>query len=119
MSRRPGIGAGAVPVVAEALNDTHGARSIAVAGDVPQALSHGRVSLPLGRYLRRKLREEMGFAEVGGQEVTKVRQAAELRALCEVEGGVSSHLAKRAAKEEQLIRQIEGKAKIYSKKGSI
>lgn len=119
MSRRPGIGAGAVPVVAEALNDTHGARSIAVVGDVPQALNHGRVSLPLGRYLRRKLREEMGFAEIGGQEVTKVRQAAELRALCEVEGGVSAHLAKRAAKEDQLIRQIEGKAKIYSKKGSI
>lgn len=57
MSLRPGIGAGAMQNVAAALvqNANHAEQS-----DVPTSLTHGRKNLPLGRYLRTKLRETLG-----------------------------------------------------------
>lgn len=118
MSLRPGIGAGAVPAIADALNDTHGAAHVGRTGDVPAALMHGRRRLPLGRYLRRKLREEMGFSEVGGQESVKRVQAEELRTLCEAEG-VAATLNQKAKTTAVKILQVEGRAAIHRKKGSL
>lgn len=119
MSLRPGIGAGAVPAIADALNDKHGAASIASVGDVPGALMHGRRQLPLGRYLRRKLREELGFAEIGGQDLVARKQAEELRALSEAEGGIARVLEKKAKTTAVKILQLEGRAAIWSKKGTL
>lgn len=55
MSNRPGLGASAMDEVASTLmlHDYD-------APDVPSVLQHGRARLPLGRYLRRQLREKMG-----------------------------------------------------------
>lgn len=52
MSLRPGVGASAVTDIWQAY-----APHLSRLGDVPQTLSHGKKELPLGRYLRRKLRE--------------------------------------------------------------
>lgn len=67
MSLRPGIGAIGIFDVAQALQNKHGWDSISRTGDVPNTLRHGSREMPLGRYLRRVLRKEMNFAEIGGQ----------------------------------------------------
>jgi len=56
MSLKPGIGAGFIPEVASVLLQL-GLEDMA---DVPSSLRHGGSVLPLGRYLRRKLREHVG-----------------------------------------------------------
>lgn len=120
MSLRPGIGAGAIPAVADALSDLHGARWISQSGDVPTALAHGRRRLPLGRYLRRKLREELGFDSVGGQLNVQKKQVEELRALSSDKGGIAKVLEEKEKTTKVKIAQLEGRARIYgSKKGSL
>lgn len=60
MSLRPGIGAGAVPEIAK----VHVAHNVVERlGDVAAGLRHGSRVMPLGRYLRRKLRSELGVAQ--------------------------------------------------------
>lgn len=54
MSLRPGIGGFAVDGIKKALE------GIAYGPDVPAGLRHGRSVLPLGRYLRRRLRVALG-----------------------------------------------------------
>lgn len=60
MSLKPGIGAGAVPDVASAVMQW---KLEERNGDVPVGLRHGSAVLPLGRYLRRKLRLQCGLPE--------------------------------------------------------
>lgn len=62
MSLRPGIGAGAMGDVARILSSDVGLDSVVSNFDVPAVLKHGKRMLPLGRYLRRRLRGELGFA---------------------------------------------------------
>jgi len=119
MSLRPGIGAGAIPAIGGALNSSAGALLLGRTGDVPLSLSHGKQSLPLGRYLRRKLREEIGFDEIGQQPSAPARQAAELQSVCEAAGSVTAGLEKLENERLVKVRQAETKAKIWSKKGSI
>lgn len=57
MSLRPGIGAGAMHEVASTLMEFNLEETQA---DVPSALRHGSRLLPLGRYLKRKLRTYVG-----------------------------------------------------------
>lgn len=65
MSLKPGIGAPAVGDIASALNCDLGLLEIDKLGDVPMSLQHGVSQLPLGRYLREKLRTELGFLPDG------------------------------------------------------
>lgn len=57
MSLRPGIGANFVPEIASTLMQFNLDTTQA---DVPVSLRHGSRSLPLGRYMRRKIRENIG-----------------------------------------------------------
>lgn len=59
MSLRPGIGAGYCKGIAEQLNENMDI--VEIEGDVPINLKHGKRNLPLGRYLRKRIRKEMGF----------------------------------------------------------
>lgn len=119
MSLRPGIGAGAMLALADALNTPTGAASVALHGDVPTQLRHEGKSLPLGRYLRRKVREEMGFDDVGGQAKPAAEQHAELSALYEASGSRTAYFTQKPFVEHQRILQIEGKAKLWSKKSQL
>lgn len=56
MSRRPGIGAGAVDDIARALDNPAG-QDLLRNEDIPQSLRVSGQNLPLGRYLRLKLRD--------------------------------------------------------------
>jgi hypothetical protein len=57
MSTKPAIGAHAITVLAKTLQDKP--ELLTETGDVPFSLKHGKRSLPLGKYLREKLREEL------------------------------------------------------------
>lgn len=81
MSLKPGIGAFTVPQIAEALQNKHGWLEIGKTGDVPSVLRHGKAKWPLGRYLTRKLREEMNFAEIGEQPEVALKRSAEMLVL--------------------------------------
>lgn len=59
MSNRPGLGAVAMSVIATSLRSDVGIAEIINSGDVPFQLKLGKKSIPLGRYLREKLRDEM------------------------------------------------------------
>ncbi len=58
MSLRPGIGADTMDSVAKIINQYPGKY---VNRDVPSTLKHGKKILPLGRYLRQKIREKTGI----------------------------------------------------------
>lgn len=75
MSLRPGIGADAVKDIASVLDSPAGLGSITSSGDVPTALHYGRSPLPLGRYLRQKLRESLGYAKDTPPEALKAYEA--------------------------------------------
>jgi len=61
MSRKPGIGGDAVGHIVNSITTTHGCDFVSKLGDVPFMLAHGGKKLPLGRYLREKIRKEYGF----------------------------------------------------------
>lgn len=64
MSRMPGLGAGAVPSLAQALNTSAVSAEIAARGDVPSVMRlEGRL-LPVGRYVKLRLRVSSGYPEV-------------------------------------------------------
>ena len=65
MTLKPGIGANAVPDVASVMlqKKLFDRLQLDKGGDVPVALRHGSSELPLGRYLRRLLRAQVGLPE--------------------------------------------------------
>lgn len=73
-SLRPGIGAGFMPEVARTLNSLE-VDLVAREGDVPSTLRHGSRLMPIGRYLRGKLREEMGLEKKAPQSTLDKAQA--------------------------------------------
>lgn len=81
MSTTPGIGALALPEILDSLTTHGGSVSIEQTGDVPLSLHHGRKSLPLGRYLRSKLREKYGANPDEIQKANMQKFAQEMREL--------------------------------------
>lgn len=77
MSTHPGLGAGAVPAIASIGTTDYGSRQISIDRDVPAVLRQGQTLMPLGRYLRGRLRLEHGADRA---ELPEAR-AAEWRAL--------------------------------------
>lgn len=75
MSRRPGIGATAIPEIASTLMENNYDQP-----DVPKVLLHGRARMPLGRYLTRELRRQMGMSP-NAPETTIKEIEAELQPL--------------------------------------
>lgn len=78
MSLRPGIGAVACGDVVHALQSEAGREDIGSRGDVPEVLRHGRRCLPLGRYMRMKLRLALGMHEKESDEAYYKRAEAML-----------------------------------------
>lgn len=118
MSLKPGIGAVAIKQIAEVLQSKVGWDEIEKTGDVPAVLKHGKKKYPLGRYLRRKLREEMNFVETGQTQEAGYLQTLEMRALYENYKGVKGYtpLSLRAMLEEvngQKILNMETRDKIW------
>lgn len=119
MSLRPGIGASAMQDVANSLNDAPGARAVSALGDVPLILQHGPKKFPLGRYLRRRLRHEMGAEDLREPDSARKVKATQLRALSEAIGTAQARKKLKLDIEHERIRQIETRERIWRKKGTI
>lgn len=79
MSLKPsGIGASAMEDLALVQGNLFGQALIDETGDVTTVLQHGKAKWPLGRYLRRKLRESLGFIEVGTPSEAMSKLSAEM-----------------------------------------
>lgn len=125
MSLRPGIGAPALVDVADALQCRAGWDFIQSTGDVPNVLRHGVRNMPLGRYMRERLRGLMNFEETGqpveaGYKISVQnlqRLQAHLKDGEETWYGLPDYnLAKNreAEADTQRVRNMEAKAKIFS-----
>lgn len=101
MSLRPGIGAPAMTVLRDALNNQTGLTELRQTGDVPRQLRLGRQAIPLARYLRAKLREAL---ELDDSETSNARDAYSLSVSDEVRALLTSSLeAGEVASVSQLI----------------
>nr|QJB21723.1 MAG: replication initiator protein [Microvirus sp.] len=124
MSKRPGIGALAIPDIADHLTSNEGADLIMSHGDVPIALTHGRRSLPLGRYLRRKLREQVGLDEEEVKKNQSKKRLQELSAM-QIEDEVLARTPKERAdlrrrrfeEKKQKIRNLEARIRLKNNRG--
>lgn len=74
MSLRPGIGAPATASIGRSFTGPQYSQALVKAGDVPSELRVGGKTYPLGRYLREKIREEVGWDK---KQPLAVRQAFE------------------------------------------
>lgn len=123
MSLRPGIGADMMHEVASTLMQFNLEDRQA---DVPVSLAHGTRKLPLGRYLRRKLRSYVGKAEEA-PEVVIAALAEEVRPLYEAakdaangNGDLSRLYFKNALidADNQAVLNMETRQRIF-KKGKV
>lgn len=73
MSLKPGIGAVAIDGMADALTTRKGAALLAARRDVPTEIVHQGRKYPLGRYLTRKYREQVGMPKGVPSEVSLKR----------------------------------------------
>lgn len=117
MSLRPGIGHDALHEVASEL-----IRYDLASPDVPLALRHGSKQLPLGRYLRRKLRLLVGLDENAPQEVID-KMAEELSPMYEAAFSTPRNAGRKNFFREALIdmdngrvAQMEARNRIYKER---
>lgn len=124
-SRRPGIGALAMEVLAQRIEENGDV--VLQDGDVPMTLMHGKRRMPLGRYLRDRLRKEVGLEfqkEVSLQKYLSDLREAELFEMQEAykEGGAQAYqklIRNRRLENLQSVSNIESKYKIFKSKGSL
>ena len=127
MSLRPGIGAlGMVELAENLMANPHFAENIEREGDVPTVLQLGKIKFPLGKYLRQKLRDEIGMPDDFNEEVIHLfaeKKKAELREVQEDSApNTIEHLSPKAAyqkKTKQSILNLETRNEIFSKKGPL
>lgn len=114
MSLRPGIGAGMMDEVASTLlglEDSH--------GDVPSAVRHGARLLPLGRYLRKRLRKVMGKDEKAPQATMDEtwKEMYEMRAVAQETGKTVKELLMEAG--DGKVAQMAARQKIFKSKRNL
>lgn len=119
MSLKPGIGALAMRDLATVLLSEYGILEINRLGDVPSILCHGKKKMPLGRYLRRVLRGELGFSSLDSTEAGIKKAFLEMRVVLE-EALVDPKNTSKGVKEilvdmnRQKVLNLESRTKIYS-----
>lgn len=120
MSRKPGIGALAAEDISKFVSTDLGCTALIREGDIPQVLRHGGKSYPLGRYIRSKVREHLGFINTGAQDGWTVQATQEVlelheKAQSDPEGPTAGY-AKVFAEKMQKVLNLETRSKIFSKK---
>lgn len=110
MSLKPGIGAAFMHEVASSILSTP---KLDAEPDVPASLQHGTRKLPLGRYLRARLRELTGRDKAAPQATIDALQE-ELRPLREAAFEASQSFKKTVVEAfDQKVLNAETKAKIF------
>lgn len=122
-SRNPGVGFDALHDVADVLMKYYDVKG--ELGDVPVALGSGGVDLPLGRYMRGKLRKMVGMDEKAPQ-VTVEKSQEEMRALRDIAiansykpGGEVSQKKLIQEKYRGRVASVEARYRIFKQRRSI
>lgn len=127
MSTKPGIGANAMIQVAKSMTSADGEILCLQNGDVPTQLKIGDKSLPLGRYLRSRLRKELGYGDTLNEENSK-KFKEEMRSVYSdiVDNPFQTQESIRATIKDDILKRSEGKrvniyakSKIHKKRGTI
>ena len=123
MSLKPGIGADAMDEVARVLKTDKSGVFFNDIGDVPTEIRSGKKSMPLGRYLRGKLREKTGKAKEPPIEAIQ-NFAKQLRIMFEeaTERAKKQGKTRHKTLEEermQKIKNLEVKTEIYESRRNI
>lgn len=116
MSNRPGIGAGAMEIMARTLGSQYLSWET---GDVPSELKIGGKRVPLGRYLLARLRKEMGFSDDYVKAIRdgkSYEKSIEMLALLSASKEVETVRSAYARDVEARVASLEARAKIYSKR---
>lgn len=113
MSLRPGIGGDAVEQVAR---DMVGLESLP---DVPAMLRHGSSLLPLGRYLRRRLRVRLGrdINEPKAVSLARSEEMLPLRLVCIANS--SSYRQALIDVDSAVVARLEARLKIFKRRSGI
>lgn len=119
-SRRPGIGAASVPSMGDVIERyVPGPVSLY---DVPHSIKLGEKDLPLGRYLRRKLRVDLGLPETTPENVLRdawieFMQPLQLAALKDADAfSLKKQIQKETAPYAERLRLRQ---QLYGRKGKI
>lgn len=117
MSNRPGIGLNAMWEVADSLMQFNLEKTQA---DVPSALRHGARLLPLGRYLRRKLRVMIGREEKAPESVLEElkKEMLSVYQVAADEGSLSTLLPKKAvmAVSDGAVAKLHAREKLWKQR---
>lgn len=126
MSTNPGLGVAAMRVIADQLTSNVAVQeSIERAGDVPRIIKIGRKSVQLPRLLLHKLRKAYGFTD---EYIEKIKsdaaytQTLELSSLFADHASSADYLTPKEAylkSVHQRILNVESRASVWKKKGSI
>lgn len=119
MSNRPGIGAPAMQTIARAL---YGSNLVEHGGDVPHQLKVGARTINLGRYLLRKLRDEVGIPDEVQKEIRDekgMERSAELLALFLRSEGASTFKSSYLEDIEGRLAKVEARSLIYRKRSKL
>lgn len=103
MSLRPGIGAYAVADIAKVLGTDAGLQQLVDSGDVPASLSMGKRSIPLARYLRKKLRVAIGLDEKAPEGAQRLYEAK------------MSEVFKEALKQPKLLSRCISRSDLWGR----
>lgn len=121
MSLKPGIGHSAMMDVATSFGEDH-LKYMEENADVPSVLQHGKRKLPLGRYLKGILRQNLGYGRKSSEESLQKFQE-KMRCMFEDEV-LQAKMENRAIKNyyqlhEGRIKSIEAMYKIKNTEGSL
>lgn len=118
MSLKPGIGADAMHEVADVVMRYNIGDNT---GDVPSTLRHGMRELPLGRYLRKKLRVMVGKDEKAPATAMAEMEAEllPLRLAAKKDEKVPSFKAHLINANRGRVQSMEGKVKLFKKRRSL
>lgn len=117
MSLKPGIGAGAIEAIADVLTSEQGSEYVASNADVSNSVRVGDNHMPLGRYLRTRVREKIGMPKkqpIQAQEKLVRKREVDI----EMKGGHKKYYERRKMVRVQKERNVRSKLGIsQSKKG--
>jgi len=126
MSRRPGIGADACLTLAKQIcEDGHAMALLEETGDIPRELRLGKRKIPLGRFMLQKLRTAIGFTpeyiqyiKQSGAYEKSVEMSALLTRAFEAEEN-PTYKSVYMAESSQKILNVESRASVFRKRGSL
>lgn len=125
MSRKPGIGATAIEKLGQDFVTKEGSVLIGAMLDVPSSISHDGKSYPLGRYLKQRLRDEIGIENLKMDTPEARQKTEEMRILLESHKIFPRPLQAHEKTEilnsvnRQKHRNVEGKYRIFNQRNKI